>query len=134
MRPGGGLALFWNADDLADPVARQRFQEVHERHKPGFLEEYVPLSDEWVRDWEAYRDLAGAPGFEEPEWRIYRAGREMSTVDYVAFLDTVSRYRLLDDAVRAALYADLCDALGERVTLDVDTVLLLARRSGDEGP
>ena len=46
----------------------------------------------------------------------------------MAFLDTVSRYRLLDGAVRAALYADLRAVLGERVTLDVDTVLLLARR------
>jgi SAM-dependent methyltransferase len=132
LRPGGTIALFWNADDLADPRERQRFQEVHERHAPEFLEEYVPLTDEWVRDWDAYRELAAAPGFTSPQWRVYHAGRELSTVDYVAFLDTVSRYRLLDDAVRAALYADLRATLGERVTLDVDTVLLLAQRAGHQ--
>jgi SAM-dependent methyltransferase len=128
LAPAGALALFWNGDEPADPAVREVFEEVHRRHVPDMSLDRMPLTEEAMRDWWAYRELDAAPGFGAPELRLYRSVRELSTADHLAMLDTVSRYRLLDDGVRAALFADLRAGLGERLAFDVDTVLLLARR------
>ena len=128
LTPGGALALFWNIDRPADPEVTAVVLAAHRRHTPQIVPNFEP-SDEasLAASWPG-TDLAALPEFGELSERLYRWDRPMSAADYVAYLSTRSDYRLLDGDVRARLFREIENSLGDRVDLRVETALYLARR------
>jgi SAM-dependent methyltransferase len=124
LRPGGALALFWNADRPADPDVVAGILAAHRTHAREFP---VRLMPEDFGETE-YTELMQAPGFVDKTHRFYPSQRHLSADDYVALLATTSGYRILDDTVRTRLLAAMRDVLGDEVVLTVQTALALARR------
>jgi hypothetical protein len=125
LRPGGALALFWNADRPADPDVVAGIVAAHRRYG---AEDEVKLMPEDFGVTE-YPELMQAPGFIDKTHRFYPSQRRLSVEDYLAFLATTSGYRILDDTMRTRLFDAMRDVLGDEVVLTVRTALALARRA-----
>jgi SAM-dependent methyltransferase len=130
LAPGGALALFWNEDRLADPDVATKVLAAHREHAPEIVPYTEPLLDSDLATSGPRPELATLPEFGDLTERLYRSTRTLSTVDYVAQLSTQSAHRMLDDVVRARLFDQLLERLGDDVTLGIDTTLYLARRTG----
>jgi SAM-dependent methyltransferase len=131
LAPGGALALFWNDEHLADPDAASAELAAHREITAPMTAVREPFTAESLSTAWPRTELVTAPGLGELSERLYASTRELSTVDYVAYLNTQSAYRILDPEVRDRLFGALRDRLGERVVLDVHTALYLARRLPD---
>jgi len=128
LAPGGAVALFWNGDYPADLAAQEVLLAVHQEHAPQIVPELeLPAGDRRVESLPGTELVAGAE-FSELSERVYPSERALSIEDYLACLSTRSAYRILDDTVRATVFAELRQRLGERITFRVETALYLARR------
>ncbi|WBQ07668.1 class I SAM-dependent methyltransferase [Kribbella sp. CA-293567] len=127
LRPGGSLALFWNHDRLADAGARAKVAEILQGHELAPADD-LPTLDDAQRIWPA-TELAGRAEFGEQRQERYVSERELPREDYLAYLTTQSAYRILDDEERDELLDELRSVLPGTVTLDVVTLLYLARKS-----
>jgi SAM-dependent methyltransferase len=138
LEPGGAVALFWNGNAITDPALHADLAAVDRRHdlEPGrtphaLLAADVP--DELERDdtWPG-QELAGDPRFTDVTERRYRGPvRRYPTAAYLDLLATMSIYRMLDDAPRAKVLADVAEVVdghGGAVDLATATDLFLARR------
>lgn len=134
LRPGGTLAVIWNyqrildTDDEPGAAIQARVDAVHVRLTPGIewpVEAVTP--DQVLSTWPG-TELADHPGFEAPRVEMFGWQRSLRREEFVAFLATHSLYFALGEDQRAAFYAALGEALPDVVPLDVDSVLVTARR------
>lgn len=123
LRPGGSLALFWNMDRLADSAVRGAVAEVLNEYELNQWTDW-PESDQVETD----PELAGQPEFTGFRQQLYRSLRTPAREDYLANLNTLSAYRMLEDEVRDELLGRLRTVLPDPVTIEVATELHLAKR------
>jgi SAM-dependent methyltransferase len=118
VRPGGAVAVFGIARDLADEALRERVDALTAYATGG------PFDLSWTID-----DLRARPDLTDVvETRIPRSVT-MSADDYVAHLSTVSAYRVLPAAEGADLLARVRAALPDNVEVSEDVTGHLARRT-----
>ena len=132
LAPGGTLALFWNYDRIADDGQRAAVREVVAEHAPQLLFEFddEPAGDQDLATLWPGTDIVRQPDFADLATHLYLWERTISAGDYVAYLGTHSTFRMLAEPVRDRLFAAIEDRLAVPVTLAVETVLYLARRTG----
>ncbi len=123
---GGALALFWNGDQLADPGAMETLLATQRRYAPQLVAQTSHATPEPPGPRE---QLVAHLAFGELVDREYEWERQLSTLDFVGLLSTLSPYRILDEPVRAQLFGALLAGLPDPVTLSMSTVLHLARRA-----
>jgi SAM-dependent methyltransferase len=133
LRPGGWLALFWNAGSH-DAATQAALDEVYGRHVPAFVGRATALGQA-RRDAErdpALEALAATGHFEAPRISTYDWEQEYSRDQWLDVLQTHSDHRLLPEAQRAALLAGVgtaIDRLGGGLRLSYQTILCALRRS-----
>jgi len=132
VRPGGGVALFWNFAALGDTPVRGALAAVYAAQAPDLgikMPGTVDMAPEWLGD--ATRELEAVGGFGPVEARSYAWEATITTAGYVALLGTYSDHRMLPPDARARLFAeiaDVVDAAGGTVTMPTTSRLLAARR------
>ncbi len=136
LEPGGTLALFWNPQGVLDPALHAELAAIDRRWSVTDPPHAVPAT--------AYGDAPGDdagvvwPGTEcRGDDRFtgtrsvrYRRERHYGTERYLAFLTSVSAYRVLPPERRAGVLADtarLLDARGGGIDMLHLTDLFLAR-------
>ncbi len=129
LRPGGCAALFWNYDELDEPV-QQALDTAYEQHAPELLRSVVRgASKQSDRPHAASFDLDAA--FTETSTKHYRWEHTFTADAWVGMSRTHSdhlqlapdRLDALSDATRAAI-----DALGGSFVSHYGTYALFARR------
>lgn len=141
LRPGGGLAVFWNRPRWEGCAYRGELAEAYRRTAPelgpgvgpGPMHPGVEAKQEWWSDWS--RELEAAPGFADAEVRSYIWEERYTTDAYVRLLQTHSDHIVLDEAVRRALLeavADVIDRHGGVLELEYATTLAMARCTGSQ--
>jgi SAM-dependent methyltransferase len=141
----GALAVFWNRPrwescDFRDELGqayRDAAPEFGPGAGPGPMHPVARTPPELWGDWEG--ELRAAPGFGEPQIRLYNWVQEYSTDQYVRLLQTHSDHILLEPQRRDALLdavAGVIDRHGGTLELEYVTLLCLARatRGGDPPP
>jgi SAM-dependent methyltransferase len=136
LRPGGRLALFWNASYHDDTVVAV-FRDAYSRHAPEVLEASVALGTAPARfvDDVTDRHLAGIATVRElgpVEARTYERSVVHTTAEWLDQVATHSDHRLLDEGVRAALFDSLLpalDGLGGAITVKYVTTLVTTTRA-----
>ncbi|GAA2928271.1 hypothetical protein GCM10020221_25240 [Streptomyces thioluteus] len=141
LRAGGTLALFWNDWYVSDDDLRHELIAAHEHRLPELpphsILEKVPRGsvmgpDSWVP-----RELLADGGFTDLTYLQYPTAHHRSTSGLVDVLSSLSFYRLLPEATREAVLADVAgavDAYGGSVRLDTRTGLFLARTASGRYP
>ncbi|MER6253886.1 class I SAM-dependent methyltransferase [Streptomyces sp. NPDC001584] len=137
LAPGGAVALFWNPQAVRDARVHAALAEVDRRHGIDRSPHAEPVS--------AYGDVpgdwAGQPGRPEEEFRRdgrftdlravrYRQERHYDTGRYLAYLASISRYRVLPDDRREQVLAEtaqVLDAHGGGIEMEHFSDLFLAR-------
>jgi SAM-dependent methyltransferase len=120
LRPGGGLALLWNARDASVPWVARINQAI--RWNRG----QIPQYDDGAEDWAAL--VAGATVFTPLQFTSFRHDQEMdlpllldrvSSTSYIAALPDDDRARVLDEVRDVVAEAKLADrfALPHRTDL-----------------
>jgi SAM-dependent methyltransferase len=135
LRPGGRVALFWNAFQPAPDIARA-FSRVNQRVLAG------PLAAMWDRpaldgyaalSARAAQGLRRSGSFEaDEEWR-YAWERSYSRDEWLDQVPTFGGFGHLAEEQRRALVAGIgeaVDALGGRFVMPYTTVVVTARRAG----
>jgi SAM-dependent methyltransferase len=134
LRPGGRLAVFWNAFD-PPPKLREAFDAVHQRALPG-----SPLGGFWARPAvEIYRaggaraadGMRQAGGFGEPEEWLADWSRHYTRDEWLDLVPTLGGFRQLPGNVQAELLAGLgaaVDAAGGVFTMGYTTLAVTAVR------
>lgn len=141
IEPGGALALWWNSF-AATAGAYEVLAEAHDRHgrvelarrtlggdigntgDTGDTADRQEAADAWPGD-----EVCATTNFQDFESRRYSSVHRLDPERLVDLLLSISAYRMLDDAERAALISDVraaAEGLGG-VTLDITTALFLAR-------
>jgi SAM-dependent methyltransferase len=118
LRPGGALAVFGTARDLADLALREAVDAL----TAGVLVEDPTLS--WTID-----ELRADPAFTDVVETTLPRTASMRADDYVSHLSTVSAYRVLAAYDREDLLSRVRRLLPEEVEVTEDVPLHLARRS-----
>jgi len=131
LAPGGSLALFWNLDRIIDQQVQGRITAVHRDLTPDIEWDIEPVSDDGLMDRWPATDLAGLATFTGLQARLFRWERDLTRQQYLDYLATHSAYLVLDEPVRAELFARISDVLPGQVLLAEDTILYLARRTPD---
>ncbi|MGI8795123.1 MAG: class I SAM-dependent methyltransferase [Acidimicrobiia bacterium] len=128
LRPGGGVALFWNWERERPTNIEVVFDDVYRRVAPELVKE--PLKH---RVGEAIRDeLAASPHFGDVTVRRYPWEKVYTPETYVDLLGTHSDHRMLPDDHRERLHdgvAAVIDGLGGSVTIGYTTEVLIAARA-----
>jgi SAM-dependent methyltransferase len=136
LRPGGRLAVFWNALQ-PPPSLAAAFAGVYRRVRPG-----LPFNP-WARPvLDAYRTMCGtaaagirqAGGFGEPEQWEFDWDHVYTRDAWLAQVPTAGGHQQLPQAELAELMAGLgaaIDALGGSFTAHVTTLAVTASRTGD---
>jgi SAM-dependent methyltransferase len=148
IEPGGALALWWNKFAVPGRVY-DVLAEAHDRHGQVELARHTLGGDtsgtgdasgtestgdrqeEDANGW-PNGDVCATTNFQDFESRGYSSEHRLDPERLVDLLLSISAYRMLDDAVREALIADVRTVAQELggVTLDVTTALFLARPKG----
>jgi len=134
LRPGGRLAVFWNAG-MPPADLRAAFGDVYQRALPdspvgGFWSR--PAVDAYLAGCTKSAEAMGqAGGFGEPEvWR-FDWSRPYTTAEWLDVVPTFGGHSLLPPQVQAALLAGIeaaVDVVGGRFTMDYATVAATATR------
>jgi len=113
LRPGGWLALFWNASALDDCEWHDELQPIYARITPGMTHDKIaPQQDASVQA--QFAAIRGSGLFDDPVRREV-AWRERYTTDaYIALLATASNHRMLPDEQRAELHAAIAESIDAR--------------------
>jgi SAM-dependent methyltransferase len=134
LRPGGRLAVFWNAFDPPREL-REAFGAVYRRSLPD-----SPLTGFWARPAvDAYRIGGGraadgmrqAGGFGEPEEWLADWARPYTRDEWLDLVPTLGGFRQIPDDVQAELLAGLgaaVDAAGGAFTMGYTTLAVTAVR------
>jgi SAM-dependent methyltransferase len=128
LRPGGRLALFWNAfqppPDLAAAVG-----EVYRRAAPSLPFNPMAVADPYATV--AEKTIAGiGPEFGTPEvWR-YAWEHEYTREEWLDQVPTAGGHALLPPAELAALLEGLGEVTGERFTMPYTTIAVTAVAAG----
>ncbi|WP_170286015.1 class I SAM-dependent methyltransferase [Nocardioides rubriscoriae] len=123
LRPGGTLAVFGAARDLADPGLRDAVDAL----TADTLGSAPGLG--WTT-----ADLEAHPGLTAVVEASLPQHESLSAADYLAHLATVSAYRVLADDARADLLARVRDLLPDPVETLVRVPVHLARRTASPHP
>jgi SAM-dependent methyltransferase len=136
LRPGGRLAVLWNAFDPPREL-REAFSAVFQRVTPG-----SPGGGFWSRPaLDAYRIMGGraadgmraAGAFGEPEEWLSDWARPYTRDEWLDFVPTVGGFGRLPEHVQAELLAGLgaaVDAAGGAFTMSYTTLAVTAARRG----
>jgi len=134
LRPGGAIALCWHVFRVVDPAAFAALRAAHERHdlaKLVFDHADAPqrydddLSDSWPM-----AELQADGRYVDVTARRYAVGNSFTADRYLDLMSSVSRYRMLPDEQRTALFDDVAAVitdLGGAIDLTIQTRLFLAR-------
>ena len=129
LAPGGSLALFWNLDRIADERVQAEVTAAHEAVTPHIEWDTDAVAEHGLLDRWPATELAGLAAFTGLEACLYRWQRVFARRQYLDYLATHSPYLMLDEPVRAELFARIGQALPDQVLLAEDTILYLARRA-----
>ena len=134
LRPGGRLAVFWNAFDPPREL-REAFGEAYRQALPD-----SPVSGFWARPaLDAYRLMGGraadgmrqARAFGEPEEWLADWARPYTRDEWLDLVPTLGGFRRLPENVQAELLAGLgaaVDAAGGAFTMGYATLAVTAVR------
>jgi SAM-dependent methyltransferase len=128
LRPGGGLAVFWNWEVGPPPEIRRGLDHAYARLAPSLVTEPLKrrLGDVMARQ------LEESPLFGSLTTREYRWHATYTTADYVALMTTHSNHRALADVERERLHAAIggvIDAHGGTVEIEYKTGLFVVPRA-----
>jgi SAM-dependent methyltransferase len=128
LRPGGRLALFWNAIQPPAEFAAA-ISEVYRRTAPSLPFDPLAVADPYATV--AEKASAGLePAFETPEvWR-YPWEHEYLREDWLDQVTTAGGHNLLPPDELQALIEGLGEVIGERFTMPYTTVVVTARKAG----
>lgn len=128
LRPGGGIAVFWNWERDRPTDVDVVFDDVYQRFAPDLIKE--PLKQ---RIGEGFREqLQTSPLFGDVIVRSYPWEKRYTPETYIDLLGTHSDHRMLADDARAQLHQGVADAieeLGGGVTIGYTTEVLIAARA-----
>jgi SAM-dependent methyltransferase len=128
LRPGGTIALFWNADRLADPGVQARVDAAYAAIAPINDWSIDPVRQaDLMAHWPAV-ELVAHPAFGNVTARVFRWERVLPRADYLTYLATHSSFLRLDDDRRTRLLEAIGDAVPDDVRLAEDTTLYQATR------
>ena len=128
---GGSLALFWNLDRILDDGVQEEVTQAHQTLTPHIKWDTSPVPEDGLLERWPATELAGLAAFTGLEACLYRWERVLTRRQYLEYLATHSAHLVLDAAVRDELFARIASAVPGQVLLAEDTVLYLARRTGD---
>ncbi len=133
LTPGGAVAVWWNNYSLSEAAYRAELQDVHARHGVPEIAEITLGRDgdpEHVadHDW-PYPELLAHPDFQDVRRRAYERSLAFGPERYTDLLQSLSSYRILEDAARDGLLAELAAVVASHgeLVLTVTTNLYLAR-------
>ncbi|WP_433795012.1 class I SAM-dependent methyltransferase [Actinoplanes sp. CA-252034] len=126
LRPGGRLALFWNAYQ-PPPELAAAFGEVYRRAAPSLPFAIWQAADPYATV--AEKTIAGiGPEFGAPEvWR-YEWEHEYTRDEWLDLVPTAGGHHLLPPAELAAVIDGLGEVTGERFTMPYTTIAVTAIR------
>lgn len=116
LRPGGTLALFWNYDEVDEPL-RSAMDDVYRNYAPELLRSVVNGGNRQT-DRPHVQALAASGLFASVRTTTYRWERAYSRAEWVGLVGTHSDHLRLDPARRGNLLAALgatIDALGATI-------------------
>lgn len=131
LRPGGVLALTWNAPAPDRSPVRLAIEAAYARHVPEMVEGSIANRARPV-DESQYQVLLGPDRFAEPERHQFPWSRQYTSAEYAQLLETHSDHRSLPEDRRAALLADVVaviDDHGGILEYHYETDLRLLRRA-----
>jgi len=128
LRPGGGIAVFWNWEAEEPHALEAAFDEVYRTYAPTVVKE--PLKQ---RIGELMRErLEDSPLFGPVTVRRYPWERVYTATQYIDLLGTHSDHRLLPDDDRRRLHQAIAAAIeghGVPLTIGYTTEVLIAARA-----
>lgn len=130
LRPGGRLALFWNLHRL-DATTTAALEPVYATHAPMLRRTGALGLAPAAPDLRVGAGVTVAGTFESPRVRTYTWATTQPTADWVAQIATFSDHATLPERVRTPLLAavaDVVDAMGGRIAVTYDTLLVTATR------
>ena len=129
--PGGVFASFGGPARLADPVLEEALRAARE---PYLADDEVPPPDgtpaSSAVQWPG-TELEASEWFDDVRQVVLERRTTLPAADFVGLLSTVSAYLELDPDVRNTVLRRIHDVLPDRVAVDADITLHLARRVGD---
>jgi SAM-dependent methyltransferase len=134
LRPGGQLALFWNAL-RHPPEVVAAMTAVYQAHAPALLTNNLALGAQTYRGLDDGPDttaIVATGQFDRPGTRRYDWDREYTTTQWLDELPTHSNHALLPPATLAAVLAGIGAGLAgtSSFTTRYRTVAIVARRAG----
>lgn len=132
LAPGGRFAVFGNVPKPLPSPLRDELAAIHDRHG---VPEPATLAEAWYLPSGPLAFLFAQSGLFEPVvHKVYPWSRSYTGEAYAALLGTISRYLILDPAVRNALLTDIAneiDAQGGTLERAYETHLFMAtKRTG----
>ena len=133
LRPGGTLALWWNAH-VPDTTAPGwvPIRRVYEQVAPH-LARLAPLTPDRP-DYDPVGELTAAPWFTDVEQHDFPFAVSYTAADFLALIGTYASHRTLNDSTRLRLHSALSDAieteLGGTVSKPYNCLLVLASVHG----
>ena len=125
VRPGGLVAFFGGALELADERLAALEEAVLERFHPG-VQAAGPVTVGHGLAWPG-DELAADPRFVDVRQRTIPRRYDVDRSELLGYLDTVSAYRVLAEDDRAAALTELASSLPDRVAVLADVVAHTAR-------
>lgn len=126
LRPGAAVASFGGPIDIGDPGLAAIESAVVEPYMPGHHID-PPSAGAAGLDWPG-DELLAHDQFTDVRQQTVPRRMIMPRDDYLRHLNTISAYRMLSEADRAAILAELAQRLPEQVPVQADLVLHTARR------
>jgi SAM-dependent methyltransferase len=132
LRPGGSLALIWNAHypEGSSEGFPKALDDLHRREAPHLADERRPPRLDRAGD--KAGEVEGSGFFERPEERVYRFGVSHDAESYLQLLGTFSSHMALEEATRQRLFAAVAQLIdeeyGARVVEGYRSELYVARR------
>ncbi|MEU4119808.1 class I SAM-dependent methyltransferase [Kitasatospora sp. NPDC028055] len=128
LRPGGVFACFGGPVQLADPELAEAVRVVR---APFLASDDVPSPDgtppERALQWPG-TELHRSEWFDQVQQLVLPRMLTMAAAEYLGHLSTVSAYLLLPEDTRAEVFRRILAVLPERVALEADITVHLARR------
>ena len=118
LAPGGVLAVFGHRYGYADEAVAATVDGVLRAVDPSVRDR----PEHWLRD-----DVRGSGVYARVEERVWHTYPVLSRADYLRLLQTFSPFLRRSPEDREAVLTRLAAALGDTVTLDLVTTLVLAR-------
>ena len=135
LRPGGALALFWNANVVPEGALHAALLAAHEQHGAEQAADdtlgAVPPADYDASRMPPSKAVSADGRFTDIAFPVYQATHTFSTQRYVDYLESLSSYRVLAEDQRSALLSDvrrIVDAHGGSFEMASGAVAILARK------